>query len=161
MDAVDEATGTPTKFTSLPLGTRAIELPDAEYQNYFLKTFGKPVRASVCECERSPDESLSQALHTLNGDIVTGKIGDRRPDGSPGSWPPKTSPETNRRRNLPGHALALSDGGRTAERGPLPQREPEARANATRTCNGPSSTPKSFCSCIEPLGLRIDSKGPE
>jgi hypothetical protein len=75
LDAVDEATGSPTKFTSLPLGTRAIELPDAEYQNYFLKTFGKPVRASVCECERSPDESLSQALHTLNGDIVTGKIG--------------------------------------------------------------------------------------
>jgi hypothetical protein len=74
LDAVDEATGTPTKFTSLPLGTRAIELPDAEYQNYFLKTFGKPVRASVCECERSPDESLSQALHTLNGDVVTGKI---------------------------------------------------------------------------------------
>jgi hypothetical protein len=76
LDAVDEATGTHTKFTSLPLGTRAIELPDAEYQNYFLKTFGKPVRASVCECERSPDESLSQALHTLNGDIVSGKIGD-------------------------------------------------------------------------------------
>ena len=44
LDAVDEATGTPTKFTNLPLGTRAIELPDAEYQNYFLKTFGKPVR---------------------------------------------------------------------------------------------------------------------
>jgi hypothetical protein len=75
LDAVDEATGVPTKFTSLPLGTRAIELPDAEYQDYFLKTFGKPVRASVCECERSPDESLSQALHTLNGDVVTGKIG--------------------------------------------------------------------------------------
>lgn len=74
LDAVDEATGTRTKFTSLPLGTRAVELPDAEYQNYFLKTFGKPVRASVCECERSPDESLAQALHTLNGDIVTEKI---------------------------------------------------------------------------------------
>ena len=76
LDAVDEATGTRTKFTSLPLGTRAVELPDAEYQNYFLKTFGKPVRASVCECERSPDESLAQALHTLNGDIVTEKIAD-------------------------------------------------------------------------------------
>jgi hypothetical protein len=76
LDAVDEATGTRTKFTSLPLGTRAVELPDAEYQNYFLKTFGKPVRASVCECERSPDESLAQALHTLNGDIVTDKIAD-------------------------------------------------------------------------------------
>jgi len=92
LDAVDEATGTPTKFTNLPLGTRAIELPDAEYQNYFLKTFGKPVRASVCECERSPDESLSQALHTLNGDIVTGKIGAAggRIDGLLAA---KTSPE--------------------------------------------------------------------
>ena len=43
LDAVDEATGIRTKFTSLPLGTRAVELPDAEYKNYFLKTFGKPV----------------------------------------------------------------------------------------------------------------------
>jgi Protein of unknown function (DUF1553) len=74
LDAVDEAAGTRTKFVNMPLGTRAIDLPDIEYQNYFLKTFGKPVRASVCECERSPDESLAQALHTLNGDVVTGKI---------------------------------------------------------------------------------------
>jgi len=78
LDAVDEATDTRTKFVSLPLGTRAIELPDAEYQNYFLKTFGKPIRASVCECERSPDESLAQALHTLNGDVVTGKINESK-----------------------------------------------------------------------------------
>jgi hypothetical protein len=78
LDAVDQATGTRTKFTSLPLGTRAVELPDAEYKNYFLKTFGKPVRASVCECERSHDESLAQALHTLNGDIVTGKIANAK-----------------------------------------------------------------------------------
>jgi hypothetical protein len=74
LDAVDEAAGTRTKFVNMPLGTRAIELPDVEYQNYFLKTFGKPVRASVCECERSPDENLAQALHTLNGDVVTEKI---------------------------------------------------------------------------------------
>jgi hypothetical protein len=78
LDAVDQATGIRTKFTSLPLGTRAVELPDAEYQNYFLKTFGKPVRASVCECERSHDESLAQALHTLNGDIVTEKISNAK-----------------------------------------------------------------------------------
>ena len=29
---------------------------------------------SVCECERSPDANLAQALHTLNGDILTNKI---------------------------------------------------------------------------------------
>lgn len=74
LDAIDASAATKTKFQNLPLGTRAIELPDAEYPDYFLKTFGKPRRVSVCECERSPDESLAQALHTLNGDIVMGKI---------------------------------------------------------------------------------------
>ncbi len=76
LDAIDAATGTQTKFQNIPRGTHAIELPDAEYQDYFLKTFGKPRRVSVCECERSPDESLAQALHTLNGDIVIGKIAE-------------------------------------------------------------------------------------
>ena len=77
LDAIDSVTGVPTKFKDLPPGTRAIELPDAEYPDYFLKTFGKPKRASVCECERSPDENLSQALHTLNGDILAGKIANK------------------------------------------------------------------------------------
>ena len=78
LDAVDSVTGVQTKFKSLPLGTRAIELPDAEYPNYFLTTFAKPRRASVCECERTPDESLAQALHTLNGDILASKIANAK-----------------------------------------------------------------------------------
>jgi len=76
LDAIDAATGTQTKFQNLPPGTKAIELPDAEYPNYFLNTFAKPRRVSVCECERSPDENLAQALHTLNGDLLMGKIAD-------------------------------------------------------------------------------------
>jgi hypothetical protein len=76
LDAVNEATSSPTKFSGLPLGTRAIELPDANYTDQFLVTFGKPKRASVCECERSSEENLSQALHTLNGDILATKIGN-------------------------------------------------------------------------------------
>ena len=78
LDAVDFATGMPTKFKNLPQGTRAIELPDAEYPNYFLNTFAKPRRVSVCECERTPDENLAQALHTLNGDILSTKIADTK-----------------------------------------------------------------------------------
>ena len=74
LDAIDYAAGTQTKFKDLPLGTRAIEIPDAEYPDYFLNTFAKPRRTSVCECERSPDANLAQALHTLNGDILTTKI---------------------------------------------------------------------------------------
>jgi hypothetical protein len=78
LDAVDAATGVPTKFPKLPLGTRAIELPDARYNNYFLSTFGKPRREGVCECERVSEPNLAQALHTLNGDVVTAKIADPR-----------------------------------------------------------------------------------
>lgn len=74
LDAIDLATGVPTKFRNLPLGTRAIELPDAEYPDYFLKTFGKPRRASVCECERTSTANLAQSLHTLNGEIIANKI---------------------------------------------------------------------------------------
>ena len=77
LDATDQVTGSPTKFQNLPQGTRATELPDAEYPNYFLNTFAKPKRASVCECERSPDENLVQALHTLNGDTLTTKLADK------------------------------------------------------------------------------------
>jgi hypothetical protein len=76
LDALDAATGVQTKFEKVPLGTRAIELPDARYNNYFLSTFGKPRREGVCECERVSDPNLAQALHTLNGDIVTAKIAD-------------------------------------------------------------------------------------
>lgn len=74
LDAIDSATGVPTKFEKVPLGTRAIELPDAQYNNYLLKTFGKPKREAVCECERVSEVNLAQALHTLNSDVIVEKI---------------------------------------------------------------------------------------
>jgi hypothetical protein len=74
-DALVAATGVPTKFTKVPLGTRAIELPDSRYENYLLKAFGKPRREGVCECERVSEPNLAQALHTLNGDTVSTKVG--------------------------------------------------------------------------------------
>jgi hypothetical protein len=76
IDAIDQVTQMRTKYRNLPLGTRAIELPDAEYPDYFLNTFAKPRRVSVCECERAPDPSLAQALHTLNGDVLALKLRD-------------------------------------------------------------------------------------
>jgi hypothetical protein len=75
LDAIDAVTGVPTKFDKVPLGTRAIELPDAQYTNYFLNVFGKPKREGVCECERVSDPNLAQALHTLNSDVIAAKIG--------------------------------------------------------------------------------------
>jgi hypothetical protein len=78
LDAVDAATGVPTKFEKVPLGTHAIELPDARYNNYFLTTFGKPRREAVCECERVSNPNLAQALHTLNGDVLAAKIANAK-----------------------------------------------------------------------------------
>jgi hypothetical protein len=75
LDAIDAVTGVATKFDKVPLGTRAIELPDAQYSNYFLNVFGKPKREGVCECERVSDPNLAQALHTLNSDTIAAKIG--------------------------------------------------------------------------------------
>lgn len=72
LDAVDRVIGTPTQFTAMggykfPLGTRAIELPDAYISNYFLKVFGRPERKSACDCEREPSVTLAQRAHLLNG----------------------------------------------------------------------------------------------
>ncbi len=79
LDALDAATGTIEKFTRLPAGTRAIALPDTTYVSYFLDTFGRPVRAIACECERTGDPNLSQALHLMNGDALNRKLA--QPDG--------------------------------------------------------------------------------
>jgi len=78
LDAIDQVSQSRTKFNNLPLGTRAIDLPDSEYPDHFLNTFAKPRRASVCECERSPDENLAQALHTLNGETIATKLADKK-----------------------------------------------------------------------------------
>ena len=55
-------------FSGLPVGTRAVCLPDNSYNssNYFLSVFGRPDSSSACECERSQEASLAQSLHLFN-----------------------------------------------------------------------------------------------
>jgi hypothetical protein len=79
LDALNAATGTTDKFAQRPAGTRSISLPDTTFKSYFLDTFGRPVRALSCECERGSDPNLSQALHLMNGDVINRKIA--APDG--------------------------------------------------------------------------------
>lgn len=74
LDAVNLATGTIEKFRQRPAGTRAIALPDTNVPSYFLDTFGRPVRATACECERTADPTLGQALHLMNGDTINRKL---------------------------------------------------------------------------------------
>ncbi len=76
LDAVDLLAGTETSFANLPPGTRAIALPDNSYNaaSPFLKVFGRPDGASVCECERVQTSSLAQSLHLMNSADVKGKL---------------------------------------------------------------------------------------
>ncbi len=74
LDAVDVVTGSQEKFNGLPLGTRAIELPDESVPSYFLSVFGRSMRESACECERSYAPNLSQTLHLMNSPEVQNKI---------------------------------------------------------------------------------------
>ena len=76
LDAVDQFTGAKTDFADLPPGTRAIALPDNSYNRSspFLKVFGRPESASVCECERASAPSLSQSLHLINAADVKAKL---------------------------------------------------------------------------------------
>lgn len=73
-DAIDEVTGTREKYTGLPLGTRAIQLPDARVPSYLLTVFGRPPRQITCECERTTQPNIAQALHLLNSDFLNRKI---------------------------------------------------------------------------------------
>jgi len=74
LDAVDQVTGVPTKYSGLPQGTRALQLPDEGYSNSFLKVFGRPPRESACECERISTPSLSQSLLVMNDRFVLDKL---------------------------------------------------------------------------------------
>jgi len=74
LDAVCDVTGVPEKFAGVPIGTRAVELWDNQQQHYFLKLFGRPARATPCECERSAGASISQALHLMNSPNLQDKL---------------------------------------------------------------------------------------
>jgi hypothetical protein len=74
LDAISETTGVPEKFNGVPDGTRAIQLWDNRIPSYFFRIFGRPLRASVCECERSNEPSITQALHLMNSPEIAEKI---------------------------------------------------------------------------------------
>jgi len=58
----------------MPAGTRAVQLPDTENANPFLKAFGQPARELACECERETDSNLTQALQLINGPAINDRL---------------------------------------------------------------------------------------
>jgi hypothetical protein len=86
LDAYSAVTGVPTDFRidarnanrglgrMYPSGFRALQLPDSNVASYFLKSFGRPERVNTCECERTSEPSMAQALHIANGETLNDKL---------------------------------------------------------------------------------------
>jgi Protein of unknown function (DUF1553)/Protein of unknown function (DUF1549) len=77
LDAIDHLAGIPRTYASLPVGTRATQIPAPDIVKLeFLKTFGQPERTSVCACERSDESTLGMAIEFFNGPVVRERIGN-------------------------------------------------------------------------------------
>jgi hypothetical protein len=85
LDAISQATAVPAKFDGYPLGTRAGQMPGvvapprgktSSDGEKFLRLFGKPERLLSCDCERSDDTTLSQALQMIAGNLVNKAVSD-------------------------------------------------------------------------------------
>jgi len=77
-EAVCDVTGVPEKLPKETKGTRIACVADLESVSpaakAFLKAFNQPGRDLACECERSSEASLSQALQVLNGPAVQERL---------------------------------------------------------------------------------------
>lgn len=74
LDVISQVTNTPNKFKGLPKGAKAVSIADGNTSNYFLTTFGRSTRQTVCSCEVKMEPNLSQALHLLNGSSTNQKV---------------------------------------------------------------------------------------
>jgi hypothetical protein len=76
LDAVNTTCGTKGGFNGVSATARAIDLPHEGFGSYFLDTFDRPKRVTVCECERSTGATLGQVLLLANSDEIENKIAD-------------------------------------------------------------------------------------
>jgi hypothetical protein len=74
LDAISQVTGSPSKFGDYPAGWRAMQLPDSNVDSYFLKSFGRADRVQTCDCERTAEPSMAQAMNIANGDTMNHKL---------------------------------------------------------------------------------------
>ena len=74
LDAISDVAGVAEDFAGRPPDTRAIELWDNRLPSYFLEIFGRPERNSPCECGRSSEPTMAQALHLMNAPEVEAKL---------------------------------------------------------------------------------------
>ena len=77
-DAIYTVTGSISKIPGVQPGTRAAQLADSQIKlpDGFLNNFGRPVRESACECERSNDVQLGPVMALISGPTVGDAISD-------------------------------------------------------------------------------------
>ncbi|MCD8534686.1 MAG: DUF1549 domain-containing protein [Verrucomicrobia bacterium] len=77
-DTIHTVLQTTPRIPGVAPGTRAAELPDSAIRlnDGFLGNFGRPVRESACECERSSDLQLGPVMALISGPTVGQAISD-------------------------------------------------------------------------------------
>jgi WD40 repeat protein len=77
-DTVHRVTGAVSKIPGMKPGTRASALPDSgiEVESGFFQTFGRPVRESACECERTGGLQLGPVMALISGPTISAAISD-------------------------------------------------------------------------------------
>jgi hypothetical protein len=76
LDAVNATCGVKGGFNGVSANARAIDLPHEGFGSYFLDTFDRPKRVTVCDCERSTGATLGQVLLLANSEEIENKIAD-------------------------------------------------------------------------------------
>lgn len=80
MDAVNQTTGGHDEYSdnNAPPGTKTINLALSRLRGggpeYVLGIFGRPLRTQVCDCERSAETGLAQAMYLLNDVDINRKV---------------------------------------------------------------------------------------
>lgn len=74
-DAINIATkSAPPKFSDMPQGARAVQLPHEEYLDPLLELFGRPKRESACECERAAEPNMGQSIYFMNNPTFQNRV---------------------------------------------------------------------------------------
>ena len=74
LDAVADVTETAASLTGLPKESRANQVWTHRVDSVFLDTFGRPNENQDPPCERTPDSTVTQALHLMNSRELDGRI---------------------------------------------------------------------------------------
>jgi len=125
-----------------------VQIADGGSSTYFLTTFGRATRETVCSCEVKMEPTLSQALHLLNGNTVNGKI--RQGGLIARLIATRKFPEERNPRPLRPLLFAQADQGRAREAPAGPRRGLEPGAGPRGHLLGPAQQPRVPVQTIEP-----------